>query len=159
MHFSEPVTTLTDYALGVASLGFAVLLLHTSAPRPISVRLWSIGFFISAIAAFVGGTYHGFKPALDDSALRSLWNITIYSIGASGAFMVSGALTSSLGRHHKSTRWLLLGVAVTLAGFAIQQTNIQLSDNFNHNDIYHVMQIGALYLFFKGARYSHFSPR
>jgi MFS family permease len=136
-----------------------VLLLRTGAPRPISVRLWSSGFFVSAIAAFVGGTYHGFKPALEDSSLRSLWNITIYSIGASGAFMVSGVLTSSIGRHHKSTRWLLLGVIVTLAGFAIQQTNIQLTDNFNHNDIYHVMQIGALYLFFRGARYSHFSPR
>ena len=159
MHLSEPVTTLTDYALGAASLCFAVLLLQTSAPRPISVRLWSIGFFVSAIAAFVGGTYHGFKPALDDSALRSLWNITIYSIGASGAFMVSGVLTSSISRHHKATRWLLLGVVVTLAGFAIQQTNIQLTDNFNHNDIYHLMQIGALYLFFKGARHSHFSPR
>ena len=159
MHLSEPVTTLTDYALGAASLGFAVLLLQTSAPRPISVRLWSIGFFVSAVAAFVGGTFHGFKPALDDSVLRSLWNITIYSIGASGAFMVSGVLTSSIGRHHKSTRWLLLGVVVTLAGFAIQQTNIQLADNFNHNDIYHVMQIGALYLFFRGARHSHFSPR
>jgi hypothetical protein len=50
-------------------------------------------------------------------------------------------------------------VVVTLAGFAIQQTNIQLTDNFNHNDIYHVMQIVALYLFFRGARHSHFSPR
>ena len=159
MHFSEPVTTLTDYALAAASLCFAVLLLRTNASKPISVRLWSIGFFVSAFAALTGGTYHGFKPALDDSVLRSLWNITIYSIGASGAFMVSGALTSSLSRHHKSTRWLLMGVVVTLAGFAIQQSSIQLTDNFNHNDIYHVIQIGALYLFFRGARQGHFSPR
>lgn len=159
MHFSEPVTMLTDYALGATSLCFAVLLLRTRAPRPISVRLWSIGFFVTAAAAFIGGTYHGFKPTLDDSVLGSLWNITVYSIGASGAFMISAVLTSTISRHHESRRLLVMGVVVMLLGIAIQQSRIQLTDNFNHNDIYHAMQIGALYFFFRSARQGHFSPK
>jgi len=76
-----------------------------------------------------------------------LWNITVASIGASGAFMVSGVMVSSIHRHHKSRPWLWAGIGVTLAGFLIQQTTMPL-----HNDIFHCLQILALYLFFSGAR-------
>lgn len=144
---SEPITALTDYALGAASLIFAVLLLRTGRAKHVSARLWSIGFFASAVAAFVGGTYHALKLQVDESVLRSLWNVTIYSIGASGAFMVSGVLVSSVGRYHKSTKWLLRGLWITLAGFVIQQSPVPL-----HNDIFHCTQIVALYFFFSGAR-------
>ena len=147
MHFSEPLTALTDYALGAASLYFAVSLLRSRPPKRLSIRLWSIGFLASAIAAFVGGTYHGLKLTVDESVLRSLWNVTIYSIGVSGGFMVSGVLASSIGWEHKSTKWLSRGLGVTLAAFAIQQSGISL-----HNDIFHVLQIVALYFFFNGAR-------
>ena len=147
MHLSEPLTTLTDYALGGASLYFAIVLLRVNPPKWRSIRLWSIGFLASAVAAFVGGTFHALKFQVADSVLNALWNITVYSIGASGAFMVSGVLVSSISRHHKSRQWLLGGVWVTLAGFLIQQSGLPL-----HNDIFHSTQIVALYLFFSGAR-------
>ena len=85
MHLSEPLTTLTDYALGGASLYFAIVLLRVNPPKWRSIRLWSIGFFASAVAAFVGGTFHALKFQVADSVLNALWNITVYSIGASGA--------------------------------------------------------------------------
>jgi uncharacterized protein DUF6962 len=147
MHFSEPVTTLTDYALGTVSLYFAIALLRAHPPKWRSVRLWSIGFFASAVAAFVGGTFHALKFQVADSVLNALWNITIYSIGASGAFMVSGVLVSSIHRYHKSRRPLLNGIWITLAGVLIQQSGVPL-----HNDIFHITQIVALYFFFSGAR-------
>jgi hypothetical protein len=153
---SEPVTTLTDYLLATASLYFAIVLLRMQPPKWLAVRLWCIGFFASAVAALIGGTFHALKGQVDESVLRSLWNVTIYSIGASGAFMVSGVLVSSIGRHHKSTKWLWRGVWTTLAGFLIQQSGIPF-----HNDIFHCTQIVALYLFFRGAGLleDHFSPR
>jgi len=119
-----------------------------------SRRLWGIGFLASAAAAFIGGTFHALIGQVDESLLRSLWNVTIFSIGASGAFMVSGVLVSSIGRHHKSREWLLRGIWITLAGFLIQQTSIPL-----HNDIFHCTQIIALYFFFRGSRLLEDSQR
>ena len=147
MHLSEPVTTLTDYLLGAASLYFAIALVRMASPKGLAVRLWSIGFFVTAVAAFVGGTFHALTLQASDALLNALWNVTIYSIGASGAFMVSGVLVSSIHQNHKSKPWLLGGAGVTLAGFLIQQSGIPL-----HNDIFHFTQIAALYLFFNGAR-------
>jgi len=126
MHFFEPVTTLTDFLLGAASLYFAVSLLRARPPQRLSRRLWSIGFLASAIAAVIGGTYHALKLDVDVSVLRSLWNVTIFLIGSSGAFMISGVLVSSIGRHDDSRKWLLRGVWLTLAVFLIQQSGIQL---------------------------------
>src|SRR5262249_50888709 len=146
MYLSEPVTTLTDYALGVASLYFALVLLKTL-PKWRSIRLWSLGFFATSVAAFVGGTFHALKFQVPDSVLNTLWNITIISIGVSGAFMGSGVIVSSIHRHHRSRPWLWSGVLVTGAGFLIQQTPIPL-----HNDIFHCTQILAFYFLFSGAR-------
>ncbi len=153
MQISEPVTTITDYLLGAAGVYLGALLIRITGPKNrITARLWSIGFVIGGIAAFVGGTYHGFAVQLGDSLRGTLWNVTISSIGASAGFMVSGVLASSISRNDESARWLVTGVLVTLLGFAVQQSRIQLPVNFNHNDIYHVVQIGALCLFFRGAR-------
>jgi Family of unknown function (DUF6962) len=147
MYFSEPVTALTDYALGAASLYFAIALQQKKLPKSRSIHLWSLGFFSSAAAAFIGGTFHALKFHVSDWVLNLLWNLTIVSIGASGAFMGSGVMVSSIHRHHKSRPWLWGGVWVTAAGSLIQQTRIPL-----HNDIFHCTQILALYLFFSGAR-------
>jgi hypothetical protein len=76
-----------------------------------------------------------------------LWNLTIASMGAAGAFMGSGVMVSAIHRYHKSRPWLWGGVLVTTVGFLIQQTRMPL-----HNDIFHCTQILALYLFFSGAR-------
>jgi hypothetical protein len=159
MHFSEPVTTLTDYLLGTVGLLFAVLLFRSRPQKRISTRLWSFGFFASAVAAFVGGTYHALKFDVDASVLRSLWSVTICSIGACGAFMVSGVLISSIRRTDESRAWLRGGLLLTLAGVVVQQTGFRSDLDFNHNDIYHIMQTVALYLFFRGARLLEDGPR
>jgi hypothetical protein len=152
MHFSEPITALTDYVLGATSFLFG-LLLWKRGPKRISTVLWSLGFFSSCIAAIVGGTYHALKVDADAFVLRSMWNVTIFFIGAGGAFMVSGVL-APLGVGHTGRKWLLKGLWVTLAGLAIQQSRLQLSSYFNHNDVFHCTQILAFYYFFRGARVS-----
>src|SRR3989304_816379 len=153
MQISEPVTMLTDYALGAASACFAVSLSRNLRPQNRTcLRLWVLGFAGIAVAAFLGGTYHGFALALSPPALRSLWNITIFSIGMSGAFMVSGVIAASTKKHPASKVWLQSGVVLTAAGFGVQLTGFRQGADFNHNDAFHVSQIAALYLFFRGAR-------
>ena len=145
MTFAEPITTLTDYAMGAAGLYFAASLFRMSSKNEKSVRLWSAGFTAAGIAALVGGTYHGFALTLDGSIIRSLWNITVLSAGISAGFMVSGFLTSSVPRNRHHVWWLKGGLLATFSGFVLQQSGIR-----NHNDLYHCVQIVALYLFFRG---------
>jgi hypothetical protein len=148
----EPVTMLTDYALGVAALYFAVRLVLAKGPsNRTSIRLWVLGFAVTGLAAFVGGTFHGFARVLDPPALRSLWNITMISIGAGSAFMAAGAIAASIKKTDESRVWLWRGVIVTMVGFLIQLTGFRQGLDFNHNDAFHVTQVVGLYLFYRGA--------
>ena len=46
--------------------------------------------------------------------------------------------------------WVVAGVAVSFAAAAVQASGFALHRHFNHNDIYHVIQIGGLYLLYRG---------
>ncbi len=47
---------------------------------------------------------------------------------------------------------ILAGIAVSIAGAAVQASGLRLHEHFNHNDLYHVIQIAAMVLFYRGAR-------
>src|SRR5215467_9574035 len=150
MHISEPTTLITDYALAVFSAIFGVLLIRARTHRVTLV--WGIGFLSLAAAGITGGSFHGFRLVMSDSALRSLWNVTLILIGASAGFMVSAALVGPLSRYDRNTRWLAAGLLVSVGGLVIQQGHLSIAVNFNHNDLFHCVQIVALYCFFRGAR-------
>ena len=78
-----------------------------------------------------------------------LWNVTIFLIGFSAACMVSGTRVAVVGLEGR--RWLIRGVTLTLVGLAIQQSGFVLHRNLNHDDIYHLIQLGGLYFFYRGA--------
>lgn len=48
--------------------------------------------------------------------------------------------------------WFAAGVAVSILAAGVQQAGPDLAAHFNHNDLYHVIQIGALWLLYRGAR-------
>src|SRR5687767_14183832 len=47
--------------------------------------------------------------------------------------------------------WILAGVAVSVAAGAVQAGGLAPHPHFNHNDLYHVIQIAAMALFYRGA--------
>jgi hypothetical protein len=152
MYIAEPLTTLTDYALAVESFYFAVRIGRLRGPaNRVSAWLWRAAFIATGIAALVGGSFHGFAPQLDASTLRSLWNITVYSLGAALGFLVSGMHTADLDRHGQSLKWIGAGIGTTLAGLAVQQSPFPLRGAFNQNDAYHLIQMMGLYCFYRGA--------
>lgn len=57
-------------------------------------------------------------------------------------------------RQTPSARWLARGVLVSAIGAIVQLSGFGLAERFNHNDLYHVVQMVALYLFYRGARLS-----
>ncbi|MFQ5432083.1 MAG: hypothetical protein ACE5EN_06215 [Nitrospinota bacterium] len=54
-------------------------------------------------------------------------------------------------RHDQKVKWLIGGVLVSFLAAAVQQSGIRLHQYFNHNDLYHVIQLAGLCLFYKGA--------
>jgi hypothetical protein len=51
-----------------------------------------------------------------------------------------------------ASAWMLAGVAISLLAAAVQASGFALHRNFNHNDLYHLIQIAAMFLFHAGAR-------
>lgn len=51
-----------------------------------------------------------------------------------------------------NSRFILGGVLVSIAAALVQVRKVALHRHFNHNDLYHLIQIGACYLFYKGGR-------
>ena len=188
---TEPVTLLTDYALGGVSsvLGFLIFKNHAR-----SARLWGVAFFALATGAFLGGTYHGFR-------IEGLWKPTVLLVGVASFGMLAGsaycttagnvrralvtiaavklalyeawmlghdafifvvadtasAMLAVAALHllkldNPATRWILSGVVVSLVAAGIQAGRLALHEYFNHNDLYHVVQIAAMALYYAGAR-------
>lgn len=55
-------------------------------------------------------------------------------------------------QRQKSSAWIVGGVLVSFAAAGIQQSRLTLHENFNHNDLYHLIQMGAFYLLYRGGR-------
>jgi len=152
MQITEPVTMLTDYALSAASLYFPLLLARILGPRNrVSAWLWCAAFLASAIAALLGGIYHGFALHFDAATLPSMWTAAVYAIGVSTGCMVGGIHAAYIQREDGTVKWITAGVLVTLIGLAVQRTGFRSHLDFNHNDMFHVIQIAAFYLLFRGA--------
>src|SRR5213595_85845 len=106
MQITEPVTMLTDFALAAASLYFAFHLARILCPRNrVSAWLWSAAFLASAVAALLGGIYHGFALHFEASTLRSMWNVAVFVMGLSSGCMVGGIHAAYVRRDDGTVTW------------------------------------------------------
>lgn len=60
-----------------------------------------------------------------------------------------------LRRGRASAAWISAGVVLSFIGAAVQQSGLTLHRHFNHNDLYHVVQMVAVWLLYKGGRSLH----
>src|SRR5579864_672206 len=147
MQIIEPVTLLTDLALAAAGLYFAFRLARMLGPRNrVSAWLWSAAFIGSSIAAVLGGIYHGFTSTFDASTLRVIWGVLVYAIGLSTGLMIGGIHAAYIQREEGTVKWIVSGGLVTLFGLIVQRTGFRSHRAFNHNDLYHLIQIAGFYL-------------
>ncbi len=117
MLFSEPVTTLTDYAIAVECLWFAARLLPM---RQISVRWWGLAFGFVAIAALLGGTWHGLAAHVSPLAQSMLWQSMLYALGLSSAALLIGTIVSAVPCRWQG--WAIASVGLKLALYLHQVT-------------------------------------
>lgn len=61
--------------------------------------------------------------------------------------------TSALFQQSERERglWMTAAILLSFAAAGIQQSGFRTSKHFNHNDIYHIIQMVAMYLFYRGA--------
>ncbi|MEX2304167.1 MAG: hypothetical protein WD733_24705 [Bryobacterales bacterium] len=156
---TEPMTMLTDYALAALAAAFVVRLrLKAGSSGAASIGWWRLAFAVTALAALAGGTAHGFRLFLGEPLHTRVWLLTVVSIAMSAALMLVAAIRSilwpSIGpgpRRKAAHQWLKRGLYVTLGGAAIVLGGRGLHQHFNHNDLYHVVQMAGLYCLYRGS--------
>jgi hypothetical protein len=91
MIIHEPATLLTDYLLAGLAAGLAWRL-HRSRPATnLAAQWWSRALGLTALSAFVGGSYHGFAPNFPPAVAGLWWIGTLLNIN-----LLSAAMTLSL---------------------------------------------------------------
>lgn len=202
MQITEPTTMITDYILGLFAIVLGLRLFKLYGEPQNSIRLWGGALLATAMAAFLGGTSHGFALHLGDPAKSAIWKATVYSIGLASFFMLSGTLFATIANparklllglvllkfmvyggwmishdefkyvifdyapamlgvvvlqlyayskwKSKSAVWLISGVVISFAAAGVQMSGYTIHQHFNHNDLYHVIQMGAIYLLYRG---------
>jgi hypothetical protein len=205
MPITEPVTMLTDYAIAAEACLFGLALIRIG--RQTAIFLWAATFGCVAIAAFLGGTCHGWVTLLGNQTVALLWRLMLYALSGASSFMLLATIQHTLPRrgqrwgwglvglrlliylgwtmahylpqvafiygvvdylsamlmvlilelrvvnhpYHAEARWIIAGVLVSIVAIALQGSGLTLAKHFNHNDLYHVVQMIALYLFYRGA--------
>jgi len=198
---SEPTTVLTDYLLAALGLVLAWRLSRSGSPPPVSRRLWAASFLALAVAALLGGTWHGIPPDVRPSLRYHLWSITYATIGLADLLIVAGAARAALPRGPRAVALVLLtggflayvalilarhdflyvgwdylgtllflfvfgldlvrrgepgagfvlgGVLASCAGALVQYLRLAPHPQFNDNDLFHVLQMAGVWLFFRG---------
>lgn len=51
--------------------------------------------------------------------------------------------------HHPCAGWLLAGYGVSIMAAFIQMSGLRFFEHFNHNDLYHLVQLIAMTLLFR----------
>ena len=176
---AEPTTAITDFLMAAVALVLAVRIagawrfaflftaiaaltggLYHSSP---SVALWkitvySIGlgtFFLIWAAAY--GKIIASAFAVIELVVYCIWMAThddfIYVIADYGSGMIVVAILYAMRyrANPRASKLVLASIAVAVAGAAVQASGFSLHRNFNHNDLYHIIQIVSLVLLYRGA--------
>lgn len=162
--FRNPQTSRRLWALAFAALAAAAFLGGTWHGFVQSALLWKATTLSAGVASFgmvAGSSYAVFPPPLRAFVLAAaLAKLVVYSVWMLGhdafiyvvidtgiAFLVVAAI--------HLWKWngpILAGVAVSIAGALVQASGFRVHQHFNHNDLYHVIQIAALVLLYRGAK-------
>jgi hypothetical protein len=152
------------WAVAFAALAAAAFLGGTWHGFVQSDLLWKATTLSAGVASFgmvAGSSYAVFPPPLRAFVLTAaLAKLVVYSAWMLGhdAFIyvvIDTGLAFLIVAAIHLWKWngpILAGVAVSIAGAAVQASGFRLHEHFNHNDLYHVIQIAALALLYRGAK-------
>jgi hypothetical protein len=79
-----------------------------------------------------------------------LWLLVDYG----GSMLVLVVVYARYAPRTRATVWLCAAVALSLLGALIQRLRLAPATSFNHNDLYHVVQMASMLCFYRAARYA-----
>ncbi len=162
---------LSFFLIAVGTLAGAAIhaVRHTSLVRWVPL-LWRItGIAVgTSVTAMLAGTFYHLLPAEYADILRWtvlglsivyaawIWKdfrfrnvIVFYSI--SMAFILGAMALNYVSTGSPGARFIAVGILISFAAAAVQRSGFTLARHFNHNDLYHVIQLIGLYFFYRGA--------
>jgi len=127
----------------------------------LSIGMAALCLFAGAVMATLGGAPRRWLLSLAwlKFALYAAWmsrhddfRFVIYDYAPAllGIFLLS--VYSALTRRAPAAPWIVSGVLVSFAAAGVQASGLALHVHFNHNDLYHVIQMGAFGLLYRGGR-------
>ena len=148
---------------GGTSHGLALVLGPAALAVLWKVTVYSIGMtaflFLAAVAwASLAGRWRQalLAAAVLQLAVYSLWMIdhddfvyVIYDY-VPAMLVVLGLKAWRLRQGSGSAPWLIAGILVSFVGAGIQQSGLSLHRHFNANDLYHLVQMFAVWLLYRG---------
>lgn len=142
-YFSDAAMTLiwtcTLLAIGM-SMAFAVA--GTIQPS-VSRRTWRLLLHSANLSVFLLFAIR----VLHDNSYLSAIVMTVCSLGAIA--LLQGA--NWIIKRTASAKWIVSGIVVSFIAAAVQRSGMDLHAHFNHNDLYHTIQLLGLYLLHRGA--------
>jgi len=172
------VTLATDYLLTIAAAVFAARLWRTNRMWALAFLFTACGsFFGGTYHGFVPVLAPPVAAALWKATIYSIGLASFFLLAGSSRALVVVALVkfiiyaSWMITHDDFTwvivdygvtllivaivvrsRWVIGSIVVSVIGALVQQSRFALHRHFNHNDLYHVIQLVALWLLYRGGR-------
>ena len=178
MNIHEPVTLATDYLLTLAAAVFAARLWRTNRLWALAFLFTAAGsFFGGTYHGFAPVIAPVVAAALWKATIYSIGLASFFLLAGCGrALVVFGLIkfivyASWMITHDDFTwviadygltmlivaivvrnRWVIASIVVSVIGALVQQSRFALHEHFNHNDLYHVIQLLALWLLYRGGK-------
>jgi hypothetical protein len=76
----------------------------------------------------------------------------IYDYGSAMVFVLAVYVYRMIFSNDQAARAIVAGVLISFGAAWIQQSDLSVGTLFNHNDLYHLTQIAALFVFHSGAQ-------
>lgn len=125
----------TVYAIGIG--GFCFLFGAATSALRRSHRLWLLAAALVELLVYAAWmtTHNHFRFVIEDYAplLLAVLFLQLFRL-----------------RTERSAPWILGGILVSFAASGIQASGFDLAANFNHADMYHIVEICAAYLLYRG---------
>ena len=128
---------ITAYFIGIFSLGMlsgSVVGCFAGTARA-ALLLVSIAIFAT----------YGVWMATHDDFQYVIYDTASAMVGVAALHLYTGCT-----RRDPSSPWIIAAVLVSVFAAAVQYSGIDVHRNFNHNDLYHLIQMLAMYLFYRG---------
>jgi Family of unknown function (DUF6962) len=119
----------------------------------------SLLFLLAILRVYTSGRLLGVLGgvAVAKFALFAMWialndssSLVVYDSALTMFVIVVLSCWGAWARHLPSAPWILFGVLVSMLAELFQQGRVSISPHFDHNDLYHVIQMGAMYLLCRG---------